>query len=350
MSTTPAPPQEPPPPDAVMMQLLFAKMMFFSIAAVARLGIADHLSETPRDVEDIARDTATHAPSLYRVLRLLVSVGVFAEGPPSHFALNPVGELLQSAHPRSLRDVAIMFSDPWQIRSYAQMHESIRTGADGVTLEFGKHAFDLFHDIPDQAANFHRAMTSFSGVTSAALLGVADLSRFRRIADCGGGHGLFLSRILGKFPGLHGVLFDLPEVVSGAPGAGHFHNLEGRVAFESGSFFERVPEDCDAYIMKHIVHDWDDGSSRRILSLMREQLAKIPGGAGRVFLCEMVVPEAQGPAPAKMLDIEMLVCTRGGKERSAAEFARLFESAGLKLVSITPTETPVCLIEAAVAA
>ena len=165
-------------------------MAFFSFTAVARLGIADHLSETARDIEDIARDTATHAPSLYRVPRLLVSVGVFTEGPPRHFALNPAAQLLQSRHPRSMRDMAIMFSDPWQLRSYAQMDECIRTGADGVTLEFGMHLFDLFHDIPDQAANFHHAMTGFSVAASAALLEVADFSRFRRIADCGGQTGM----------------------------------------------------------------------------------------------------------------------------------------------------------------
>jgi hypothetical protein len=349
MSTLPAAAPEALPADAVIMQLLFAKMTFFSFTAVARLGIADHLAETPRDIEDIARDTATHAPSLYRVLRLLVSVGVFTEGPPRHFALNPAAQLLQSSHPRSMRDMAIMFSDPWQLRSYAQMDECIRTGADGVTLEFGKHVFDLFQDIPDQAANFHRAMTSFSGAESAALLEVADFSRFRRLGDCGGGHGLLLSRILEKFTSLHGILFDLPEVVSGAPAAGHFCNSEDRVAFESGSFFERVPDGCDAYIMKHIVHDWDDESCRRILSLIRAQLVKTAPDAGRVFLCEMTVPEAPGPAPAKMLDIEMLVCARGGKERTAAEFAQLFESAGLQLVSVTPTPSPVCLIEASLA-
>src|SRR5438552_17958766 len=110
----------------------------------------------------IARATATHAPSLYRVLRLLVSVGVFREGPPRHFALNPAAQLLQSGHSRSLRDMAVMFADPWVLRSYARLDQCLRTGTDGVTLEFGKHVFDLFQDIPDQAANFHRAMTSFS--------------------------------------------------------------------------------------------------------------------------------------------------------------------------------------------
>ncbi len=126
------------------------------------------------------------------------------------------------------------------------------------------------------------------------------------------------------------------------------HSQLGRArrVFESGSFFDRVPEGCDAYITKHICHDWDDESCRRVLSLMREQLVKAAPDKGRIFLCEMVVRETPGPAPAKILDIEMLVLTRGGKERTAAEFAQLFESAGLKLVSITPTQSPVCLIEA----
>ncbi len=257
------------------MQLLFSKMVFFSISAAARLGIADHLPATPRNLEDLARDTATHAPSLYRVLRLLVSIGVFAEGQARHFALNPVGELLQSSHPRSMRDMAIMFSDPWQSDSYQYMTGSIRTGTDGTTLAYGKHAFELFHDIPGQAHNFHRAMTSFSGAAAAAILDVADFSGFSRIADCGGGHGLLLSRILAKFPGLHGVVFDLPEVVSGAPSAGYFAATENRATFEGGSIFERVPEGCDACIMKHIVHDWDAGSCRRILNSHARTARKI---------------------------------------------------------------------------
>jgi hypothetical protein len=348
MNTAAAPSPETLPPDALIMNLMFSKMSYFSLAAVARLGIADHLTETPCDVEDLARASATHAPSLYRVLRLLVSAGIFTEGPSRHFALNPAGRLLQSGQPRSLRDMVIMFADPWQVQSYSRMDECIRTGTDGVTLAFGKHAFDLFRDIPDQAANFHRAMTSFSGMAADALMEVADFSSFRRLADCGGGHGVLLSRILDKCPALHGVLFDLPEVVSGAPATSHFMHSEDRVVFEAGSFFERVPERCDAYIMKHIVHDWDDGSCRRILSLMRGQLLNTAPETGRVFLAEMVVPDAPGPAPAKLLDIEMLVCTRGGKERTAAEFAELFESAGLRLVNIMPTRSPVCLIEAAV--
>ncbi len=347
MSETSSTPQA-PPPEAQMMQLLFGKMAFFSVASIARLGIPDHMSETPRDVEDIARESATQADALFRVLRLLSGMELFTEGPARHFALTPLGAILRTDHPKSMRDVAVMFSDPWQIQSYAHMAECIRTGTDGPTLAYGEHAFDYLHKHPDEGANFNRAMTNFSAGAGLAVLAVADFSRFTRLADCGGGHGMLLSKILEKNAHLEGVLYDLPEVVSGAPETGHFRNCEGRITYELGSFFEHVPHGCDAYIMKHIVHDWDDESGRRILSLMREQLLKTAPEKGRVFLCEMVVPDSPEPGPAKALDIEMLVCTRGGRERTAAEFAHLFESAGLELVSITPSPSPVCVIEARV--
>ena len=327
------------------MQMLFSKMAFFSLSAVARLGIADHLSGNPVPIADLAKAASVNEDFLFRVLRMLSSTGIFSEGPARHFALSPSAEFLRSDHPRSLRAMAIMFSDPWQIESYSRIDQCIRTGTDGPTLAWGHHGFEYFKTHPAEAANFHAAMSSFSSMATGAILQVANFAGFRRIADCGGGHGFFLSRILAQTPDLQGVLFDLPEVVSGAEAGGHIKAVRDRLTIESGSFFERVPEGCDAYIMKHIVHDWDDGSARRILSLMREQLASTAPETGRVFLCEMVVPDSPAPAPAKMLDIEMLVATPGGRERTAHEFAKLFESTGLRLVSITPSQSPICLLE-----
>jgi hypothetical protein len=341
-------PTQAPPPEAQLIQLLFSKMVFFSLTAVARLGIADHLTEAPIDITQLARNTATNADALARVLRVLASLGVLSEPQHDQFALTPVGALLRTDHPHSMRGLAVMFSDPWQVQSFAQMEQVIRTGTDGPTLIFGEHAFDYFAKHPDEAANFHHAMTSFSTSAMDAILQVADFSRFHRMADCGGGHGLVISKVAQKYPNLQGVLYDLPEVVAGAPAAGFISQVEGRVHVEAGSFFERVPEGCDAYLMKHIIHDWSDADGRTILSLMREQLVKTAPDTGRVFLAEMVVPETPGPAPARMLDMEMLVCTRGGRERTHAQFSELFRSAGLRLVSITPTQSPMCLIEAAV--
>ena len=338
----PAAQPAPPPPVEAMFQLLFGKHITYSLSAVARLGVADHMNGSPVDVETLARKAGAHAPSLYRVLRMLASVGVFEEAAGKRFALTPVGELLKSDAPGSLRYMAIMWGDEWSTRAFAHFTDCIRTGGDGVTAAFGKNVFDLLSERPEQAENFHRAMSGFSSSSAAAVLEAYDFTGIRRLADIGGGHGKLLASILNRYPRLEGVLFDLPEVVAGAPGANHFAACEDRVQIDPGSFFDRVPAGCDAYILKHILHDWSDDHCRKILSLISEQLP----ADGRVLLCELVVPYDGGPAPAKMLDIEMLALTVGGKERTAAEFKELFASAGLRLTNIVPTQLPVCVLEA----
>lgn len=331
-----------PPPEAQLMHLLFGKVMTFTLSAVAELGIADHMGVEPTSIEDLAARTSTHSPSLYRVMRMLASVGIFGEPEPRRFVLTEVGQMLRSDAPNSMRYMAMMRSDPWIVRAYENIIHCLRTGGDGVSKAFGKPVFALFQEIPDQAQRFHQAMTNFSALSSEALVQAYDFSRFQRLADVGGGHGILLSRILRATPGLEGVLFDLPEVITGA----HLDEFAGRAQKQSGSFFDSVPAGCDAYLLKHIIHDWDDERSIRILSLIRGQLANRP--EGRLFLYEMVVPEGDGPSPAKVLDIEMLVATQGGKERTAQEFRELLCAAGFVLESITPTQSPLCLIEASV--
>jgi hypothetical protein len=331
-------------PETQIMQLLMGRIMSFTVSAVAELGIADHMGSEPAAIEDLAARTSTHSPSLYRVMRMLASVGVFAEPSPRRFALTPTGQMLRSDAPNSMRYMAMMFTDPWIVRAYENIVHCLRTGGDGVTKAYGRHAFELFQQVPDQAQRFHEAMNNFSAIAGEALAEAYDFSRFKRIADVGGGHGVILGSILRATPGLQGVLYDLPEVIAGAGDSGNFAGLEGRVTPQCGSFFDRVPRGCDAYILKNVIHDWDDECCLRILYLIREQLADSPDG--RVFLYEMVVPEGDQPSPAKLLDIEMLVATPGGKERTEQEFRELLCSAGLMLESITPTKSPLCLIEA----
>jgi hypothetical protein len=275
-------------------------------------------------------------------MRLLASLGVFAEGPGKSFAVTPVGECLQTDSPASVRYLAMAWGDSWSTRAFERFTDSVRTGIDATTLAFGKQAFELFADIPEQAETFHRAMTSLSIFAAAAIAEAYDFSGIMRLADVGGGHGMLLASILKRNPAIKGVLYDLPEVVAGASAHNTFAGMTERVSIESGSFFERVPAGCDGYILKHIIHDWDDQRSRRILSLIREQLP----ADGRVLLCELLVPESPAPAPAKFLDIEMLALTPGGKERTEREFAELFASAGLRLTRIVPTNSPFCIIEA----
>jgi hypothetical protein len=335
------PAHAPLPPPLLMMQLLFGKQLTYSLSGVARLGIADHMSDEPRPVEAIAAKAGAHAPSLYRVMRMLASFGVFKEGPQRHFALTPVGDLLKTGAPGSLRYMAMMFGEEFSTRTYEHIADCLRSGGDGVTEAYGKPIWEVLAERPEQCETFQRAMTDSTSVAADAIVEAYDFSAIQRLADVGGGHGLLLAAILRANPKLHGVLLDRPEVVAHVPKQ-QFTGCEGRLTTEAGSFFERVPEGCDAYLLKHIIHDWSDEHCRTILSLMREKLPK----HGRVLVCEMVVSDEPGPTPAKLLDIEMLVMTVGGKERTPEEFSELFAASGLRLNRIVPTGRPIAVIEA----
>jgi hypothetical protein len=308
---------------------------------VARLGVADHMDGAARPVEEIAAKAGAHAPSLYRVMRMLASFGVFKEEPPRRFALTPIGALLKTDAPESMRYTAMMFGDEFATRAYEHIATCLRTGTDGVSEAYGKPVWEVLAERPSQCETFQNAMTASSGRVAQAVVEAYDFAGVKRIADVGGGHGLLLAAVLSAYPDMQGVLFDRPEVIASVPKEG-FAACADRVTLEAGSFFERVPDGCDAYLMKHIIHDWSDAHCRTILDLMR---AKLPP-QGRVLLCELVVTGEPGPTPAKLLDIEMLVVTEGGKERSEEEFAALFEASGFRLNRIVPTARPISVIEA----
>ncbi len=333
------------PPPIALMQMLFGKHITYCISAVARLGVADHMAAGSVQIDRLAEKTGSHAPSLYRVMRCLASVEVFEELPGKKFALKPIGDLLRTGHPNSMRYSAIQMGERWSTRAMEHFTDTVRTGQDGITKAFGKNVFELFAESPEEAEVFNKSMTAFSSVLIDPIVAAYDFNWIDRMADVGGGHGYLLSSILKKNSQMHGIVYDLPEVVSGGPGSAHFSGCEERVAFEAGSFFEKVPSGCDAYIMKFILHDWSDDHCRKILGLIREQLPP----HGRVLVCEQILDPGPAPGPAKLLDIEMLAMTVGGKERTAAEFSDLFSSAGLRLARIVETESPVCILEARLA-
>ena len=332
-------------PMAAMMQLLFGKHITYSLSAIARLGVPDHMGVYPVSVNQLARQVGAHAPSLYRVMRTLASVGVFEAYLDQQFALTAVGELLKSDCPQSMRPFAIQIGDSWATRAFEHFTDTVRTGEDGVSKAFGKNIFEYFADQPEEAENFNRSMTSFSQSMGEAIATGYDFSGIQRLADVGGGHGMLLGAVLQRHPEMRGVVYDLPEVVAGATSQPHFAACAGRIDVEAGSFFERVPAGCDAYMMKFILHDWSDEHCRTILKCIRKQLR--PGG--RVLVCEQVVGTETGPSFAKLIDLEMLAMTVGGKERTVREFDDLFASAGLRLVQVHPTKSPVCVLEARLA-
>jgi hypothetical protein len=338
------------PPAAQIVNLLWGKAIATSLSAIAKLGVADQMSRTePVSAESLAEATGSHGPSLYRVLRMLSGIGIFQEHAGQRFSLTPLSETLRSDAPDSVRGVCMFLTDPWHMRGYENILHCIKTGENGVQKAYGRHGFSVIAEDPESLENFQIGMSNYTAMEGALLDPLLDLSSFQRIADVGGGHGSLLAQILRRNPGLKGVLFDLPEVVAQAPTPTDL-GLAGRMTIEAGSMFDRVPAGCDAYIMKHIIHDWDDEHSRKVLRLMCDQLAATAPETGRVFLAEMVVPHSAEAHPAKFLDIEMLVMTPGGKERTNAEFAVLFESVGLEHVRTLTTPGPICLIEARVAA
>lgn len=332
--------QQPTPPEAFLTQLAFGAMTTQALYVAAKLGVADLLAAGPRNVSELAAETATHERSLYRVMRSLASLGVFAETGPKLFSNTPYSEPLRSDVRGSMRSGAIFMGEEWHWRVWGNMEYSVRTGKPAWGHTHGAEVFEYFAENPRQAEIFNGAMTDMSTTVAPVIVEAYDFSGFRKLADIAGGHGYLLSQILKATHGLEGILFDVPQVIEGAPALLEREGVSGRIERVAGDFFESVPT-ADAYIMKHIVHDWDDERSVTILSNIRRAME--PGA--KVLIVETVVPEGDQPHYSKLLDLEMLT-SPGGEERTAEEYATLLSRAGLRLTRITPTRSPFSIIEA----
>jgi hypothetical protein len=328
------------PPDATLLQMLFGAQMQRSVCLAARLGIPDLLAGGAQTAEELAGKTGTHAPSLYRLLRTLASIGVFSEEGRG-FGLTPISALLRSDAPNSARDFAVMMGEDWIWQAWGELPYSVRTGAVAHEKVQGMGSFEFFQQSEGAGKVFNAAMTNFTRAVIPAVNEAYDFSGVSKLVDVAGGHGLLLAGILKANPHLRGVLFDLPFVIEGAGPLLEAEGVGDRVELVEGSFFESVPEGADAYMMKHIIHDWDDGSSVRILRNIRGAMNE----GGKVLIIEMVVPEGGGPHPSKALDILMLVM-EGGKERTPAEYGALLGEAGLRMTRIIPTKSPYSIVEA----
>jgi hypothetical protein len=304
----------------------------------AELGLADQLVGGERDCEALALACGAEADTLFRLLRGLASLGIFEETAPRRFALTPLAELLRSDHPQSLRQFARMLGEEHYL-SWADLLHSVRTGENAFHHRHGCSVFAWYQQNPERGAIFDGAMTDFSRQETEALLAAFDFRGIHRLVDLGGGRGALLQRVLRATPGLQGTLFDQPEVVAPvAPPA----ELSDRLRVEGGDFFRSVPSGADAYLLKHIIHDWGDDACRTILGHIRAAMDP----AGRVLIVEQVIPPGNGPFPGKLLDLNMLVMSEGGRERTPGEYAQLLESAGLRLSRIVPTASAVSVVEA----
>ena len=330
-----------PPPDAILMQMVFGAQMQRSVCLAARLGIPDLLAERAQTAEELAEKTSMHAPSVYRLLRTLASIGVFSETADRKFELTPISALLLSNAPNSVRDFAVMMGEDWIWQAWGELPYSVRTGDVAHEKVQGMGSFDFFQKNEEAGKIFNAAMTNFTQVIIPAVTEVYDFSGVSKLVDVAGGHGLLLAGILKANPPLQGVLFDLPFVIEGAGELLKKEDVSDRVELASGNFFESVPQGADAYMMKHIIHDWDDESSIKILQNIHSAMNE----NGKVLIIEMVIPEGNEPHPSKALDILMLVM-EGGKERRRDEYRKLLDASGFRLARIIPTKSPYSVIEA----
>jgi hypothetical protein len=309
------------------------------VYVAAKLGIADLLANGPQSIDDLAQKAGAHRPSLFRVLRALASLGVFAEEPGQRFRLTSAAEPLRRDVPGSQWAMAVMMGEE-HFRAWGELLYSVRTGKIGFDKVFRRPVFEFLSQNPEQAATFDKAMVGVHGRETSAMLDAYDFSPFASVADIGGGNGTTLSGILKRHPAIHGTLFDLPGVIQRAGASVEAAGLSNRIHLVAGDFFESVPAGADAYVLRHIIHDWEEDKAIRILTNVRQVL----GEKGRVLVVESVIPPGNEPFFGKLLDVTMLVIP-GGQERTAEEYGDLFGKAGLRLVRIVPTATEVSLIE-----
>jgi len=312
-----------------------------AIHVAAALGIADLLADGPRTSDELADSAGAHRDALYRLLRALASVGVFREEDSRRFALTPVGEYLRTDVPGSLHGRAAFIGRPYFWQAWGHLLHSVRTGENAFRDLHGQSVWDYREENPYESAIFDRAMASTTFGDVEPLLAAYDFGRFETVVDIGGGNGALLSALLQRYPQMQGVVFDQPAVVERAAEPLRAAGAAERCRLVGGSFFDSVPEGGDAYILKHIIHDWEDEDSTRILQVVRRA---IPDD-GVVLLIEADLGPPNETPVSKFADLNMLVLP-GGRERTLDEYGALYESAGFRLEGATPTSSSYLVIEA----
>jgi hypothetical protein len=311
------------------------------VYVAAELGLADRLAGGPMNSTELAQATQTHEPSLYRVLRVLASLGVLTEDADRSFDLTLLGERLRTDVPASMRSWAMLVESLGGVRAFEPIIETVRTGTPGVDLAHGMSIFEFVETHPQLAQGFHAAMSDRTAQFAPSVAAGYDFSAMRIVADIGGGKGTLLAAVLRANGHLHGVLFDLPGVVANAREVLRNAGVEDRCEIVPGDFFTRVPEGADAYIMANVLHDWDDARSVGILHSCRAAMAT----GGRVLIVERLIPDDPAAALLVLLsDINMLVFT-GGKERTNAQYGKLLTEAGLNPGRVLPFAPPYGVIE-----
>lgn len=327
-----------PPPIAIL-QMIGGYWLSRMLHVATELGIADLIAERPRPTDELAVAAGVQPRALYRLLRALAGAGIFTEDAQGIFQMTPIAEAMREGAPGSMRAMILSELGGEHFDAWTNLKQSVKTGEIAFDHKYEKNVWEYYAENPERAAIFNQSMTNVSEATNAAVVAAYDFSAIKKLADIAGGHGSLLAGILAANPHLHGMLFDQPHVVNGS--GAKLADVADRCEVIGGDMFQAVPAGADAYMMKWIIHDWDD---ERSLTILKNCHRAMPAN-GKLLLIEMVVPPGNEMDFSKLLDINMLVMT-GGCERTEAEYAALFAQAGFKLTRIVSTQGPASIIEA----
>lgn len=315
------------------------------IYVVAKLGIADRLKNSPLSCTELAWATQSDPQSLHRVMRALASVGIFTETESQQYTLTPLAECLCSDVSHSIKNMVIMWGEPEFYQTWGGLLHSVKTGKSAFEERFGMNLFEYYQQNPAATEIFEQSMNNSSKLEVAAMMEAYDFSGFQTLVDVGGGYGKMIGMLLQRYPHSHGILFDEPYVIDRCLPTLKEHGIVERCEVVSGSFFESVPPGGDAYLLKYIIHNWDDEQAISILKNCRQAMPD----CGKILIMEQVILENDTSSLAKMSDLNMFVVCPGGKERTEKEFKAILEQAGLELVRIVPTTEGICIIESTIA-
>jgi len=332
------------PAPAAMLEMIIATWTSQAITAAAQLGVADALAEGPLTIDELAVRVGADVDALRRLLRALISRGVFRRRSDGRYVLNDLADTLRSSAPVSTAWAAQFYGSREQRERWTMLVDSIRTGQSIVPVLHGMNSFEYFAEKPDLAELFNRTMTSISELTDEAVVAGYDFGCYPTIVDVGGGHGALLAAILATAPASRGVLYDQAQVLASAPSLLRKHKVADRVRVEAGSFFDSVPVGGDVYVLKNIIHDWPDEKAVQILRNVRAAV----GPHAAVLLVELVIPDHDRDFPGKWADLEMLL-NLSARERTAAEYRNLLSQAGFRMTRVVQTASPLSLVKAEVA-
>ncbi len=329
------------PPPVAMIEMIIDAWSAQAITAAADLGIADALANGPLSADELAAAVDADAGALSRLLRALISRGIFRQRRDGRYDLTPLADPLRSDAEVSLAGFARWVGSRQHREHWSLLTEAVRTGRAAVPGLRGKPVFDYLADETELAEIFNEAMTGTSELAIAPVIAAYDFSSYSTIVDIGGGHGRLLSAILAATPHARGVLFDLPHVVAGAPAVFREHHVDDRARIAEGSFFDSAPQGGDAYLLKAVIHDWSGDEAARILSNVRTA-----AGAGKyLLLVELVIPRHSRDFAGKWVDLDMMVGT-DARGRTAAEYDRLLNRCGFHMTRLVETASPYSLVEA----